>query len=580
MKAADETANKPRYDALAPENREAIQQIILDHILSSQGRDPEMAGDKALYLALAHTMRDVLVKKWIATQKSYYAKQQKRVYYLSLEFLIGRSLGNSLINMEFLQPVTRVLEQMGYDLEKIREKEEDAALGNGGLGRLAACFMDSIATLKIPAYGYGIDYEYGMFHQAIINGYQVERPDNWLRFGNPWAFQRSMPLYPVSFYGRVQAYYTDKGCYYCKWVDTEIVMANACDMLIPGYRNDNVINIRLWRARASSELDLRDFNRGDYVGAVENKVQSETISKLLYPADHMSAGRELRLKQQYFFVAATLQDIFRRFEKQSDNLDDFPNLVAVQLNETHPAIAIPELMRLLLDIHHLPWERAWGICVRTFGYTNHTLMPEALESWPVDLMERMLPRHLQIIYEINSRFLEEVARRFPGNTGKLRDMSLINEGPPREVRMAHLAIVGSFSVNGVAELHSRLLRDRNFPGLSTHSIPRSFNNKTNGVTPRRWLKQVPIRPSVQPDHLGRIGDAWDKEPLERAEKTAKRLPMIPEFHCEDVQQHQTTEQGPGLRRKSSRNTMPRTMSIPARFLTSRSSASMNTNASF
>ncbi len=326
--------------SLEPDNRAAIQQAILDHVLSSRGRDPEMAGNDDVYRSVALTMRDIMVKKWISTQKNYYARHQKRVYYLSLEFLVGRSLGNSLINLGFFDAVAEVLKNMGYDLEAIREQEEDAALGNGGLGRLAACFMDSIATLKIPAYGYGINYEYGLFHQDIINGCQVERPDNWLRFGTPWAFERTMPLYPVSFYGKVHSFYDDQGRYCCEWVDTDVVMATACDILVPGFRNDHVINMRLWKAKASRELELGYFNRGDYIGAVEDKVRSETISKLLYPSDDASAGRELRLKQQYFFVAATFQDIFRRFTKSSPDLNEFPEKVAVHLNDTHPAIAI------------------------------------------------------------------------------------------------------------------------------------------------------------------------------------------------------------------------------------------------
>lgn len=491
--------------ALDPDNRAGIQQAILDHVLSSQGRDPEMAGDDEIYRALALTMRDVLVKQWVRTQKSYYAKHKKRVYYLSLEFLVGRSLGNSLINLGFFDSVSGALREMGYDIEAVREKEEDAALGNGGLGRLAACFMDSIATLKIPAYGYGINYEYGLFHQSIVNGEQVERPDNWLRFGTPWEFERSVPLYPISFYGKVHCYYDDHGMYRCEWVDTDVVMANACDVLIPGYRNDNVINMRLWKAKASRELDLWDFNRGDYIGAVESKVQSETISKLLYPADDASAGRELRLKQQYFFVAATFQDIFRRFEKQSQDLQEFPDYVAVQLNDTHPAIAIPELLRLFLDIHGLEWEKAFSICVRTFAYTNHTLMPEALETWPVDLMGRVLPRHLQIIYEINRRFLEQVARRFPGDHKKLRDMSIIDEGPPKRIRMAHLAIVGSHSVNGVAALHTELLKTGMFKDFHT-LYPSRINNKTNGITPRRWL--LKCNPALADLITRKIGDGW------------------------------------------------------------------------
>jgi len=503
------TSPKERVEVLArlfkDLDEDGIKETLLEHILSFQGRDPERAGDNDIYKALAYTMRDILVRKWIKTQKSYYDKHQKRVYYLSLEFLIGRSLGNSLVNLGVIDEAAKVLKDMGYDLEKIRECEEDAALGNGGLGRLAACFMDSIATMKIPAYGYGINYEFGLFHQKIIDGFQVESPDNWLRFGTPWQFDRTMPLYPVKFYGRVNAYIDAAGRHRTEWVDTEAVMASACDVLVPGYANDNVINMRLWRANASRELDLSYFSRGDYLGAVDNKVRSETISKLLYPPDEASAGQELRLKQQYFFVAATLQDIFRRFLKHHSDFNEFPDKVAIQLNDTHPAIAIPELMRLLLDEHLLGWEEAFNICVKTFAYTNHTLMPEALESWPVDLLGRLLPRHLEIIYEINRRFLDKVAQQYPGNNRKLRDMSIIEESTPKRVRMASLAIVGSHSVNGVAALHTELLKSGLFKDY--HELyPQKINNKTNGITPRRWL--LKCNPQLAGLISKKIGSGW------------------------------------------------------------------------
>ncbi|MDA8417786.1 MAG: glycogen/starch/alpha-glucan phosphorylase, partial [Desulfobacteraceae bacterium] len=477
------------------------------------------AGRFDIYKALAYTIRDFMVEKWINTQKGYYAKHKKRVYYLSLEFLIGRSLGNSMVNMGFVGKVERALADLGYDLAEIREEEEDAALGNGGLGRLAACFMDSVATMKIPAYGYGINYEYGLFHQKIIDGFQVESPDNWLRFGTPWQFNRSLPMHPVHFYGKVRTTVDDRGRFRSEWVETELVMATACDVLIPGYRNDNVINMRLWQAKASRELDLAFFNQGDYVGAVENKVRSETISKLLYPPDEACAGRELRLKQQYFFVAATFQDIFRRFTKKNKEFSKFSDLVAVQLNDTHPSIAIPELMRIFLDTYGLGWEKAWDITVKTFAYTNHTLMPEALETWPVELMGRVLPRHLEIIYEINQRFLEQVRRQYPGNESKLRAMSLIDDGPPKRVRMANLAIVGSHSVNGVAALHTHLLRTRLFKDFDEF-FPGRFNNKTNGITPRRWL--LKCNPVLSGRINAEIGEGWvtDLDQLRRLEPLA------------------------------------------------------------
>ena len=483
----------------------AIKESIIHHLMSFQGRDPERSGAQDVYMALAYTMRDVLIQKWIATQKTFYAKEKKRVYYLSLEFLIGRSLGNSVSNLGLFQDVKQAVEELGFDMDEIRDQEEDAALGNGGLGRLAACFMDSIATLKIPAYGYGIRYEYGLFFQKLIEGYQVEGPDNWLRYGCPWEFERSMPIFPIKFFGNVTSYLDENGQYRAKWVNTKTVMAKASDLMVPGYKNDHVINMRLWSASSSRELDLADFSRGDYIGAVESKVSSETISKVLYPPDHNYAGQELRLKQQYFFVAATFQDIMRRYKKKHSSFDRFTELIAVQLNDTHPSIAIPELMRLLLDVEGLKWEQAWKITVNTFAFTNHTLMPEALERWSVDMIGRVLPRHLEIIYEINQRFLEEVAEEYPGNERKLREMSVIEEGPVKMVRMAHLAIIGSHSVNGVAELHSQLLKDRIFPDFHQF-FPGKFNSKTNGITPRRWLLDV------NPDLAGliteKIGASW------------------------------------------------------------------------
>lgn len=503
-KTAKQTS-APYTEYFNPETVDGLKKTILNHVLSFQGRDPERAGNEDMYRAIAYTMRDYLVKNWINTQKSYYAKEKKRVYYLSLEFLIGRSMGNSLINLGFIDEVTEILKEMGLDLDLIREEEEDAALGNGGLGRLAACFMDSIATMKIPAYGYGINYEFGLFHQKIIDGFQVESPDNWLRFGTPWEFERSLPFYSVKFYGKVSSYIDEKGNYRSEWIDTETVMASPCDILVPGYQNGNVINMRLWKAKASRELDLTYFSKGDYLGSVISKVKSETISKMLYPPDEFSAGQELRLKQQYFFVAATFQDIFRRFSKHNSDLKQFPEKVAVQLNDTHPSIAIPELMRILLDEKGLGWEESFDICVRTFGYTNHTLMPEALETWSVELMGKLLPRHLEIIYEINHRFLGQLAKEYPGNERKIRQMSIIGDGPPKHVRMAHLAIVGSHSVNGVAALHTELLKSGLFKDFHDF-FPTRINNKTNGITPRRWL--LKCNQDLSSLITSKIGEGW------------------------------------------------------------------------
>ena len=488
-----------------PSTVKAIKENVIHHLMSFQGRDPERSGAQDVYRALAYTMRDLMVQKWISTQKAIYAKEKKRVYYLSLEFLIGRSLGNAMTNLGILEDAKQAVEELGFDMAEIRDQEEDAALGNGGLGRLAACFMDSVATLKIPAYGYGIRYEYGLFFQKLVDGYQVEGPDNWLLNGTPWEFERQLPVFQIQFFGNVTSYQDKNGRFRSKWVNTKDVMAKASDIMVPGYKNDHVINMRLWSAFASRELDLTDFSNGDYIGAVESKVSSETISKVLYPPDHNYAGQELRLKQQYFFVAATFGDIMRRFKNKHVGFDRFSSMVAVQLNDTHPSIAIPELMRLLLDIEGLGWEESWAITVNTFAYTNHTLMPEALERWTVDMMERVLPRHMQIIYEINRRFLDEIAQKYPGNERKLQEFSIIEEGPVKMVRMAYLAIIGSHSVNGVAELHSQLLKERIFPGFHEF-FPGRFNSKTNGITPRRWL--LDINPELSLLISSKIGAGW------------------------------------------------------------------------
>ena len=484
---------------------DALKQNILHHVLSFQGCEPNRVRKGDLYMALAYTLRDIMIEKWLNTQSSYYEGEKKRVYYLSLEFLIGRSLTNSMLNLDIYDQAKTAVEELGFDLSVIVDEEEDAALGNGGLGRLAACFMDSIATLKIPAHGYGIYYEYGLFNQQLIDGYQVESPDNWLRYGSPWTFERKQPVYPVQFYGRLSSFQDDEGRYRVHWVDTEDVVAIPCDILVPGFKNGHVVNMRLWAARASRELDLSFFSRGDYIGAVKSKVSSETISKVLYPPDHSMAGLELRLKQQYFFVAATFNDIMRRYKKKNTSFDKFSSRIAVQLNDTHPAIAIPELMRLLLDEEGLSWEKSWDVCVNTFAYTNHTLMPEALEKWDMEMIGRVLPRHLQIICEINQRFLDLVKIQYPGDEGRLQRMSIIEEGPVKRIRMAHLAIIGSHSVNGVAELHTKLLKENIFPDYNEF-YPGKFNSKTNGITPRRWLLQA--NPGLAELITSKLGSSW------------------------------------------------------------------------
>ncbi len=464
-----------------------LQRSFLRHLQYTLVRDKYSATKADLYLALAYAVRDVLVERWLDTQQSYYINDAKRVYYISMEFLMGRTLGNSLINLGIMDEWQTALKQMGIDVEELQEKEWDAGLGNGGLGRLAACFLDSMATMGLPAYGYGIRYEFGMFFQKIIDGAQNEFPDNWLRYGNPWEFDRQEHLHQIKFGGRVFNYVDRHGENRCEWVDTTDVMALAYDFPVPGYGNNTVNTMRLWSAKSTRDFELGSFNQGNYIGAVESKMRTENISKVLYPADHMAEGKELRLRQEYFLSSATVQDIFYRFAKKHDDLNLLPEKVAIQLNDTHPTLAIPELMRILLDEKHLSWETAWNIATNTFAYTNHTVLPEALEKWPVQTMERILPRHLQIIYGINDLFIRQISDRFPGDIGRLRRMSIIGEDGEKHVRMAHLAIVGSHSVNGVSVLHSEILKNdlfRDFYDL----WPERFNNMTNGITQRRWLK--------------------------------------------------------------------------------------------
>jgi starch phosphorylase len=459
---------------------------FVDHLAFSLVKDRYSATVRDCYKALALTVRDRLVERWVATQQEYYKQSTKRVYYLSLEFLMGRMLGNAMINLGLYGTAYKAMEELGFSLEALRDIEPDAALGNGGLGRLAACFMDSMATLELPAYGYGIRYEYGIFSQKIMNDEQVEAPDYWLRYGNPWEIERPEYTYPVKFFGRVNQYTTPDGYLHVEWVDTDDVIAMAYDTPVPGFGNNTVNNLRLWSAKSSAEFNLDYFNHGDYDRAVADQIDSETVSKVIYPKDDFFQGKELRLKQEYFLVSATLQDILRRFKKVYADFTYFPDKVAIQLNDTHPALAIPELMRLLVDVEGLGWQQAWDICVRTFGYTNHTVLPEALERWPVGLLQTLLPRHLQIIYEINRRFLEQISVRYPHDTERLRNMSLIEEGKEKQVRMANLAIVGSHSVNGVAALHTDILKKQVF-GHFYELWSEKFNNKTNGITQRRWL---------------------------------------------------------------------------------------------
>lgn len=490
----------------------SIQESFARNMEYTQAKTRYTATDFDCYKSLACSVKDRIMERWNDTQRTYYEKNAKRVFYLSLEFLIGRALGNNLINLGMEEECHKALMNLGYKLEDLAGMEPDAGLGNGGLGRLAACFLDSMATLQLPGSGYGIRYEYGIFEQRIENGYQIEKPDNWLRYGNPWEIVRPEYRYDVEFYG-----YVDEKK---RWKNTKKVIALAYDMPVVGYKNDTVNTLRLWSAKAEDEFALECFNRGDYICAVEDKIQTENISKVLYPKDDIAPNRELRLKQEYFFASATLQDIIRRYKITNDNFDNFPEKIAIQLNDTHPAIAIPELMRILVDIQGLSWEKAWHICINTFAYTNHTILPEALEKWPVDLLGRVLPRHLQIIYEINHRFLEEIKKKFPGDEGLIERISIIEERPIKSIRMAYLSIVGSHSINGVAELHTEIIKEKLFSDFY-RIWPEKFNCKTNGITQRRWLKLC--NPDLSDLISEHIGEKWptDLYELKKLENLAK-----------------------------------------------------------
>jgi starch phosphorylase len=486
----------------------SIINALSERLTYAVGKDSITATERDWFITSALVVRDHLIDRWMETMRGYYDNNVKRIYYFSMEFLMGRSLMNSLYNLELDQPTRKALEELGVILENLRDIEFDAALGNGGLGRLAACFLDSMATLDLPGYGYGIRYEYGMFQQQIEFGRQVEHPDNWLRYGNPWEFGRPEVLYQVKFHGHVTEYTDESGAARFQWMDTDDVMAMAHDTPIPGYGTRTVNNMRLWAAKSTRDFDLDYFNRGDYIKSVEDKDRSENLSKVLYPNDSTRMGHELRLKQQYFFTCASLQDIIYRYKKDHDDFDAFPDKVAIQLNDTHPAISIAELMRIMVDLHQTPWDKAWDITVRTFSYTNHTLMPEALETWPVGMFEHILPRHLQIIYEINSRFLNDVRHQFPGDNDLLRRMSIISEDGGKRVRMAHLAIVGSHQVNGVAAIHTRLMKQTIFADFERF-YPGKIINMTNGITPRRWLNQS--NPRLAELISSNIGKGWIKD---------------------------------------------------------------------
>lgn len=464
-------------------------------------RSPFYAGE-----ALSQAVRDRLMERWKATHKTYKKAQGKRVFYLSMEFLMGRTLSNAMLNLGVTDVISQAMYELGVAVEELAESELDAGLGNGGLGRLAACFIDSCATLQLPVIGYGLRYEYGMFTQTIVNGEQVEKPDHWLRHGNIWEIERLEYTLPIKFGGHTELQVDEQGKQRMCWINTHDVLAVPYDTPIPGYQNNTVNTLRLWKAVATEEFNLDEFNAGDYVESVAAKITAEHITMVLYPNDANENGKELRLRQQYFLASASLQDVIAHWVKMhGNNFSEFASKSCFQLNDTHPSIAVAELMRLLMDIHGLSWVEAWAITQQTMAYTNHTLLPEALERWPVKLMQRLLPRLMEIIFEINARFLSEVAAHCPGDNARLRRMSIIEEGDIQQVRMAYLAIVGSFSVNGVARLHSSLLQQglfRDFYELWPHK----FNNKTNGVTPRRWL--AGCNPELAALITETIGNHW------------------------------------------------------------------------
>ena len=496
---------------------EGLKEDFAWHLRYTVAKSEENATDRDHYTAFANAVRDRIVERWINTQEVYHKENTRRVYYLSLEFLMGRLLGNNVINLKADQDCREAPKDYGIDWNDLRDFETDAGLGNGGLGRLAACYLDSMATLELAGMGYGLRYDYGIFRQKIVNGNQVEEPDRWLKDGYPWEMPRPEYAQHVHFGGHVECA-TIKGRQQWRWVPAETVQGIPYDLPIVGYRN--VVNsLRLWSAKAADDFDLDHFNKGDYVNAVETKVLAENLTKVLYPNDNTMAGKELRLRQQYFFVSCSLRDILRRYLQDNKGWDALPDKVFIHLNETHPALVIPDLMRILIDEEGLDWDKAWDLTRRSVGYTNHTILPEALEKWPVAMMERLLPRHLQIIYEINGRFLQQISSLYPGDVKRLQRMSLIDENGERYVRMANMCLVASSSVNGVAELHTQILKDSLFHDFY-ELWPNKFFNVTNGITPRRWLLKA--NPPLAQLITESIGDRWitHLDELKKLEKFA------------------------------------------------------------
>ncbi len=493
---------------------ETFSRAIADNLHFIQGKDELFATPHDYYMALAYTVRDRLIHRWIHSVQTCFRDDAKVVFYLSAEFLMGRQLANNLVNIDCWKNVHQALEEAGLELDELLEMEPDPGLGNGGLGRLAACYLDSLATLEIPAFGYGIRYEFGIFEQTIRDGWQIEKPDKWLRLGNPWEIARPERAVTVNFGGHTELFADEHGRERVRWMPERTVLGIPYDTLVPGYHVNTVNTLRLWSANASQDFDLQFFNDGDYNRAVADKTKSENISKVLYPNDNNPAGKELRLQQQYFFVSCSLQDLIAIHLLDNLDLHHLPERAAVQLNDTHPALAVAELMRLLVDLHLFDWDDAWTLTTQTLGYTNHTLLPEALERWPTSLFGRLLPRHLEIVFEINRRFLDDVRTRHPGDLPRLARLSLIEEGSEKLIRMAHLACVGCHTINGVAKLHTELLQSRVLADF--HQLdPDKFVNITNGVTPRRWL--LVGNPKLADLLTSRLGDGWAAN-LERLTK--------------------------------------------------------------
>ncbi len=525
---------------------------IQNHLKYALSKDKATSTPHDRYWSLALSIRDRLIDRWMATQHAYYTKDVKRVYYLSMEYLVGRTLTNSLVNLGLTQEFARAMRELGWSPEQLAEEEPDAGLGNGGLGRLAACFLDSMATLQLPATGYGLRYEFGMFRQIIRDGWQLEEPDYWLRLGTPWEIARVERTFRIPFYGRVVPGAGPDGRGRREWIESHDVFATAYDIPVPGYKNNTVNNLRLWAARATELFDLDYFNSGDYIRSIERRARSENITKILYPNDKVYAGAELRLRQEFLLASASLQDITRRHKQVYGTLESLADKAAVQINDTHPAIAVAELLRLLIDGEGMAREKAWEITTKVFGYTNHTLMPEALEKWSVGLMGTLLPRHLEIIYDVNHELLGQVERRWPGDAARVRSMSIIEEGAEKQVRMAYLAVAGSHSVNGVSALHTSLLKARLFSDFA-ELWPGKFNNKTNGITPRRWL--LTCNPDLSALITSRIGDGWTTD--------LAKLRALVKFH-DDIEFHAEWRQAKAANKQRLIGTIERLCRVRAR----------------